>query len=252
MEERPFERLELLYGQQALEKLQNSRVAVFGIGGVGSYVTEALARSGIGALDLIDHDRVSVSNLNRQIIALHSSLGRYKTDVAEERVRDINPHCAVRKYSVFFLPDTADQFDFREWDYVVDAVDTVTAKLLLAEKAQAASVPVLSVMGTGNKIHPELLELARLSETSVCPLARIMRKECRKRGIHDMKVVYSREDPLTPHQKLTSDTETTAADGRTEPARVKPIPGSSAFVPAVAGLLAASAVVNDLTAGLRE
>ena len=243
----PFERMALLYGDAAMERLKGARVAVFGIGGVGGYVVEALARSGIGALDLIDHDRVSFSNLNRQIIATRSSLGRCKVEVASERIRDINPDCAVRTYQTFFLPETAGDFDFGVYDYVVDAVDTVTAKLLIAEKARDAGVPVISSMGTGNKLHPERLEVADLYETSECPLARVMRKEARKRGIEHLKVVYSRETPLTPKSAEAEDSE---AEG-TEPeenryGKKRVTPGSTAFVPGAAGLLLAAEVVNEL------
>ncbi len=250
MEEYPLARMELLYGRPALDRLREARVAVFGLGGVGSYAAEALARSGIGALDLIDHDRVSLSNLNRQILALHSTLGMYKTDAAEARVHDINPECRVRKYRTFFLPETADGFDFKEWDYIVDAVDTVTAKLVLAERAEKAGVPMISVMGTGNKIHPGLLEIADLFETSVCPLARVMRRECRRRGIEHLKVVYSREEPRSPEQN-SDPAERRADSGAGEPGQKKVTPGSSAFVPAAAGLMAASEVVNDLTSSVR-
>ena len=247
--EHAFSRLELLVGREALKRLAGARVAVFGLGGVGGYTVEALARSGIGALDLIDHDTVSVSNLNRQILATHGSIGRYKTDIAAERIREINPDCLVRTYRTFFLAPTADEFDFRNYDYVADAVDTVTAKLLLAEKAQEAAVPIISAMGTGNKLRPELLEVADLYETAVCPLARIMRKECRKRGIRRLKVVYSREEPLIP----TSDTaEDPAADAAVTGfadalyGQKRVTPGSTAFVPAAAGLLLAAEIVRDL------
>ena len=244
----PFVRMALLYGSAAMERLQHARVAVFGIGGVGGYAVEALARSGIGALDLIDHDRVSFSNLNRQIIATRSSLGRYKVEVAAERIRDINPDCRVRTYQTFFLPETAGEFDFREYDYVVDAVDTVTAKLLLAEKARDANVPIISAMGTGNKLHPDRLEVADLYETSECPLARIMRKEARKRGIEHLKVVYSRETPLTP-QGAEAEEPSGGSDepGETQYGKKRVTPGSTAFVPGAAGLLLAAEVVNDLT-----
>ena len=244
----PFVRMALLYGSAAMDRLQHARVAVFGIGGVGGYAVEALARSGIGALDLIDHDRVSFSNLNRQIIATRSSLGRYKVEVAAERIRDINPDCRVRTYQTFFLPETAGEFDFREYDYVVDAVDTVTAKLLLAEKARDANVPIISAMGTGNKLHPDRLEVADLYETSECPLARIMRKEARKRGIERLKVVYSRETPLAPQGAEAEE----PSDGIDEPGEMqygkkRVTPGSTAFVPGAAGLLLAAEVINDLT-----
>ena len=244
----PFVRMALLYGSAAMDRLQHARVAVFGIGGVGGYAVEALARSGIGALDLIDPDRVSFSNLNRQIIATRSSLGRYKVEVAAERIRDINPDCRVRTYQTFFLPETAGEFDFREYDYVVDAVDTVTAKLLLAEKARDADVPIISAMGTGNKLHPDRLEVADLYETSECPLARIMRKEARKRGIERLKVVYSREIPLTP-QGAEAEEPSDGIDepGETQYGKKRVTPGSTAFVPGAAGLLLAAEVINDLT-----
>ena len=245
--EHPLERLELVYGQQAVARLREARVAVFGIGGVGSYAVEALARSGIGALDLIDHDRVSVSNLNRQIIATFATVGRFKTEAAEERIKTINPDCRVRTYETFYLPNTAELFDFRDYDYVVDAVDTVTAKLSLAEAARDAGVPIISAMGTGNKVHPELLEIADLYETTECPLARIMRKECRKRGIGHLKVVYSREVPRTPLNRETGPEET-QTETESGYGRKRQIPGSTAFVPGTAGLLMASEVINDLTA----
>ena len=248
----PFERMALLYGDAAMERLKSARVAVFGIGGVGGYVVEALARSGIGALDLIDHDRVSFSNLNRQIIATRSSLGRCKVEVAAERIRDINPDCAVRTYQTFFLPETAGDFDFGVYDYVVDAVDTVTAKLMIAEKARDAGVPIISAMGTGNKLHPDRLEVADLYETTECPLARVMRREARKRGIERLKVVYSREKPLTPRRAVPEDTNTDRSAECTEPeesryGKKRVTPGSTAFVPAAAGLLMAAEVVNGLT-----
>lgn len=211
-----------------MEILKNARVAVFGIGGVGGYVTEALARSGVGALDLTDKDRVCLSNLNRQIIATHKSIGKYKTEVMRERILDINPEAEVRTHECFYLPETKGEFDFSSYSYVVDAVDTVTAKLSLAEEAKAAGVPMISSMGAGNKLNPFLFETADIYETSVCPLARVMRRELRKRGIDHLKVVYSKEAPLRPLRE---------ADG----------PGSTAFVPSVAGLLIASEVIRDLT-----
>ena len=243
----PFVRMAILYGDAAMERLRGARVAVFGIGGVGGYAVEALARSGIGALDLVDHDRVSFSNLNRQIIATRSSLGRLKVEVAAERIRDINPDCTVRTYQTFFLPETAGEFDFRDYDYVVDAVDTVTAKLLLAEKAQEANVPIISAMGTGNKLHPDRLEVADLYETAECPLARIMRKEARKRGISRLKVVYSKEPPLTPRSAETEETEADCPEPEESRYGKKRVtPGSTAFVPGAAGLLLAAEVVNEL------
>lgn len=223
-----FSRTELLLGEEAMEILKNARVAVFGIGGVGGYVTEALARSGVGALDLTDKDRVCLSNLNRQIIATHKSIGKYKTEVMRERILDINPEAEVRTHECFYLPETKGEFDFSSYSYVVDAVDTVTAKLSLAEEAKAAGVPMISSMGAGNKLNPFLFETADIYETSVCSLARVMRRELRKRGIDHLKVVYSKEAPLRPLRE---------ADG----------PGSTAFVPSVAGLLIASEVIRDLT-----
>ena len=188
-----FARTELLIGEDGLKKLRKARVAVFGIGGVGGYVAEALARSGVGSLDLIDRDKVCLSNLNRQIIALHSSIGRYKTEVMRERILDINPEARVEAHNCFYLPETKDEFDFSSYSYVVDAVDTVTAKLSLAEQAQKAGTPIISSMGAGNKLNPFLFETADIYETSVCPLARVMRRELRKRGIEHLKVVYSKE-----------------------------------------------------------
>ncbi len=232
--ENPFVRTEGLLGKKSMEKLKTSRVAVFGIGGVGGYVVEALARCGIGALDLIDPDRVAVSNLNRQIFALHSTLGRYKTDAAMERVRDISPDTEVHGYRLFYGPDTAQTLDLSRYDYVVDAVDTVTAKILLVTRAKEAGTPVISSMGAGNKLDPGAFEVADLYETSVCPLARVMRRELKRRGIRELKVVYSREKPRTP--------DSCGEDS----VRRSPVPGSVSFVPAAAGLLLAGEVVKDL------
>lgn len=233
--ENQFLRTELIYGEEAMKKLASCRVAVFGIGGVGGYAVEALVRSGIGALDLIDHDRVSLTNLNRQIIATHRTIGRYKVDVAAERAAEISPDCIVRTYKTFYLPETEDRFDFREYDYVVDAIDTVTGKLAIIENAKKAGVPVISSMGAGNKVLPSAFEVADLYETSVCPLARIMRRECKKRGIRDLKVVYSKEKAIRPHRILSGK---------------RAVPGSTAFVPSVAGLIIAGEVINDLVADL--
>lgn len=250
----PFSRTEMLFGSENMKKIASCRVAIFGLGGVGGYVAEALARSGIGALDLIDHDRISVTNLNRQILATVQTIGRYKADVAEERVRSISPDCTVRAHKLFYLPETQDRLDFRDYDYVVDAIDTVTGKLLIIENAKKAGVPVISSMGTGNKVNPAALEVADLYETSVCPLARIMRRECRKRGIDSLKVVYSREAPITPVRsepvKSEPGTDETVKNEseKNEPGR-RAIPGSTAFVPAAAGLLIASEVIRDLTQG---
>lgn len=239
LKQEQFSRTALLVGCEGVGRLEKARVAVFGVGGVGGYAVEALARSGIGTLDLIDHDTVSLSNLNRQILALHSTVGRYKVDVAKERILDINPYAKVNIYRTFYLPDTADQFDFSFYDYVIDAIDTVTGKLMLAEQAKAANVPIISAMGAGNKMNAELFEVADIMETSVCPLAKVMRRELKKRGIEHLKVVYSKEKPLTPHQ-------TVIPGAKNEEAIRRQPPGSMAFVPSVAGLLLAGEVVRDL------
>ncbi len=245
-----FSRTQLIYGADAMGKLASSRVAVFGIGGVGGYVVEALARSGIGAIDLIDDDKVCLTNINRQIIATRKSLGKYKVDVAEERIHDINPDCKVRAFKTFFLPETQDQFDFTEYDYVVDAIDTVTGKLAIIEKANAAGVPVMSSMGAGNKINASLFEVADIYDTSVCPLAKVMRHECKKRGIKHLKVVYSREKPIRPIEDMSISCRTNCVcpPGTARKCTEKrDIPGSTAFAPSVAGLIIAGEVINDLT-----
>ena len=231
MESNAFTRTQMLLGEEAMARLSKARVAVFGIGGVGGHVVEALARSGVGALDLIDSDTISISNLNRQIIALHSTIGKYKVDVAKERVLDINPAIQVAAYKTFYLPETAEQFDFSKYDYIVDAIDTVSGKIQLVMQARQAGVPIICSMGTGNKIHPELFEISDISKTSVCPLAKVMRQELRKRGVNHLKVVYSKELPI----KVEAD-----------PGVSKPVPGSNAFTPAVAGLLIAGEVIRDL------
>lgn len=234
-----------------MEKLAASRVAVFGIGGVGGYVVEALVRSGVGALDLIDDDKVCLTNLNRQIIATRKTVGKYKVDVAEERIHDINPDCVVRKHQTFYLPETADQFDFREYNYVVDAIDTVTGKLGIIEQAREAGVPVISSMGAGNKTNATLFEVADIYETSVCPLAKVMRRECRKRGIEKLKVVYSKEEPKRPLEDMSiSCRQHCICPPGTERkcTQRRDIPGSTAFVPSVVGLIIAGEVINDLTA----
>ena len=246
-----FSRTQLIYGPEAMEKLAASRVAVFGIGGVGGYVVEALVRSGVGALDLIDDDKVCLTNLNRQIIATRKTVGKYKVDVAEERIHDINPNCVVRKYQTFYLPETADQFDFRAYDYVVDAIDTVTGKLGIIEQAREAGVPVISSMGAGNKTNATLFEVADIYETSVCPLAKVMRRECRKRGIEKLKVVYSKEEPKRPLEDMSiSCRQHCICPPGTERkcTQRRDIPGSTAFVPSVVGLIIAGEVINDLTA----
>ena len=226
-----FSRTELLVGSEAMRKLRGAHVAVFGVGGVGGYVVEALARCGVGALTLIDPDRVSESNINRQIIALSSTVGQYKTHAAKARVLDIHPDCRVETWEIFYLPET-DCLDFSTFDYVVDAVDTVSAKLAIIQRAREAGVPVISAMGAGNKLNPALFEVADIAKTSVCPLARVMRRELKKRGIEHVKVVYSKEEPQ----------ETKAVDERTG----KAVPASIAFVPSVAGLVLASEVIKDL------
>ncbi len=237
-----FSRTQLLLGAEAMERLSRCRVAVFGIGGVGGYTVEALVRSGIGALDLIDNDRVYLTNLNRQLYATRKTIGKYKVDVAEERIHEINPDCIVRTYKTFYLPDTQDQFDFSQYDYVVDAIDTVTGKLALAEQAQKAGTPIISAMGAGNKTDPTAFRVADIHQTSVCPLARIIRGECRKRGIKHLKVVYSEEEPKKPLEKP----ETDCLPAEEESTVRRDIPGSTAFVTSVAGLIIAGEVVKDL------
>lgn len=231
-----FSRTQRLLGKEAMEKLANARVAVFGVGGVGGYVVEALARSGVGTIDIIDSDEVCLSNLNRQIIATHKSIGRLKVDVMKERILDINPDAIVNTYPCFFLPENKDEFDFTQYSYVVDAVDTVTAKIALVMEAQAAGVPIISSMGAGNKLDPTAFEVADIYKTSVCPLAKVMRRELKKRNVKHLKVVYSKEEPLTPIE----DGEETNHTGR------RSIPGSTAFVPSVAGLIIAGEVIKDL------
>ena len=245
-----FSRTQMLLGPDAMARLAACRVAVFGVGGVGGYAVEALARSGIGALDLIDDDRVSVTNLNRQLHATHATIGQYKVDAAERRVHEINPDCRVRTYRIFFLPDTQDLFDFTQYDYIVDAIDTVKGKLALAEKAEAAGTPIISAMGAGNKLDPTALRVADIYQTSVCPLARVMRSECRRRGIRKLKVVYSTEEPVRKAEGAPSaaEAEETGPDTRKGTAR-RDIPGSTAFVPAAAGLAIAAEVVKDLCRG---
>ena len=230
-----FSRTQLLFGEDGMAKLQSSRVAVFGIGGVGGYAVEALARSGIGALDLIDDDRVCLTNLNRQLHATRKTVGHYKVDAAEERIHEINPDCVVRAYKTFYMPDTQDQFDFTQYDYVIDAIDTVKGKLTLVEAARAAGTPIICSMGAGNKLDPAAFEVADIYATSVCPLAKVMRVECRKRGIDRLKVVYSKEPPATP-KGIAED----PAPGK------RATPGSIAFVPSAAGLVLAGAVIRDL------
>ena len=243
-----FSRTRLLFGPEGMEKLKNSHVAVFGIGGVGGYTVEALARSGIGALDLVDDDKVCLTNVNRQLYATRSTVGRYKVEVAEERIRDINPGCRVRAWKTFYMPDTQDQFDFTEYDYIVDAIDTVKGKLTLIEAAKAAGTPIISCMGAGNKTDPTAFHVADIYKTSVCPLARVMRTECRKRRIKHLKVVYSTELPVRPlEDPAISCRNHCICPPDTRKCTVRrDIPGSTAFVPSVAGLIIAGEVVKDL------
>ena len=231
-----FSRTALLVGAEGVDKLKNARVAVFGIGGVGGYVVEALARSGVGTLDLIDNDKVCLSNLNRQIIATHSTLGEYKVEAAKKRVLDINPAAVVNTYKTFFLPETAQEFNFFAYDYVVDAIDTVTGKIQLVMEAKRTDTPIISSMGAGNKMDPSAFRVADSSQTKVCPLAKVMRRELKKRGVEHLKVVYSEETPMMPCE---------IAEQPSEPAS-KRIPGSNAFVPPVAGLIIAGEVVREL------
>ncbi len=224
----------MLFGKKAMQKLASARVAVFGIGGVGGYVVEALARSGVGALDLIDNDTVGLTNINRQIIATQSTVGLNKTDVAAQRVKEINPDCAITAHKIFYLPETAREIDFINYDYVVDAIDTVAGKLAIIEKAYNCGVRVISCMGTGNKTDPTAFRVADINQTSVCPLARVMRRELKKRGITALKVVYSREEPLKP------------LENSGEASQRREIPASCAFVPSVAGLIIAGEVIKDL------
>ena len=231
-----FERLELLLGEQAIDRLKASTVAIFGIGGVGGYVTEALARSGVGSFVLVDNDVVSITNLNRQIIALHSTVGKSKVEVMAERIRDINPDAKVTVKQCFFLPETADEFDFSSYDYVADCVDTVAAKTEIISRAKEAGVPVISSMGAGGKLHPEMFEVADISKTTVCPLAKVMRRELKKRGINNVKVVFSKEEPIK-----------NLVGGQADPETGRHVPGSSAFTPSVAGLIMASELVKDLS-----
>ena len=230
-----FSRTELIFGEDATKKLASCRVAVFGVGGVGGYAVEALARAGVGTLDLIDNDTVNITNINRQIYATTSTIGAFKVDVARERILDINPDATVNAYKTFFMPETAEQFDFSVYDYVVDAIDTVKGKIELILCAKAAGVPVISSMGAGNKVDPTKFEVADIYETSVCPLARVMRTELKRRGVTSLKVVYSKEPPLTPSE---SDEEQSGARRQT--------PGSTPFVPPVAGLIIAGEVIKDL------
>lgn len=231
-----YAREQMLFGEEGMKKLKNARVCVFGVGGVGGYVVEALARSGIGTLDIVDNDTVSLSNLNRQIIALHSTIGRYKVDVMEERIHDIDPSIKVNKYTCFYLPETKDQFDFTQYDYVVDAIDTVSGKISIVLQAQEAGTPVICSMGTGNKVDPSQLEITDIYKTEMDPLAKVMRYEMKKRRVKKLTVLFSKEKPITPipmeQEQLTN--------------KKRSVPGSTAFVPPAAGLMIAAKVVRDI------
>ena len=249
-----FSRTQLVFGRNAMEILANSRVAVFGIGGVGGYTVAALARSGVGKLDLIDDDKVCLTNVNRQILATLKTVGQYKVDVAEERIHSINPQCEVRAYKTFYMPDTEKEFDFTQYDYIVDAIDTVKGKLALVENANAADTPIISSMGAGNKVNAAAFEVADIYDTSVCPLARVMRYECRKRGIKKLKVVYSKEKPIRPLEDMSISCRKhcVCPPGTRKCTVRRDIPGSTAFVPSVAGLIIAGEVVNDLISFERD
>ena len=246
-----FSRTQLLLGQGGMERLRSARVAVFGIGGVGGYTVEALARSGVGMLDLIDDDRVCLTNLNRQIFATRKTVGQYKVDVAEQRIHEIYPDTVVRTHKTFYAPQTAAQFDFTRYDYIVDAIDTVTGKLELIEQAQQVGTPIISSMGAGNKMNAAAFEVADIYETSVCPLARVMRRELKKRGVKKLKVVYSKEPPITPLEDMSISCRAhcICPPGTTRKCtQRRQVPGSNAFVPAAVGLIVAGEVVKDLSA----
>lgn len=246
-----FSRTELLFGKATMEHLRQCRVAVFGIGGVGGYAVEALARSGVGTLDLIDDDKICLTNLNRQIFATRSTVGKEKVAAAKARIQDICPEITVHTHSCFFMPDTADQFDFHDFDYVIDAIDTVTGKLEIILRAKAAGVPVISAMGAGNKLDPTAFRVADIYDTKVCPLARVMRYELRKRHVRDVKVVYSEEKPVRPIEDMAISCRNhcVCPPGTVRKCTVRrDIPGSNAFVPSVAGLILAGEVIKDLTA----
>ena len=231
-----FSRSELLLGKMAIEKLKKSRVAVFGLGGVGGYAVEALARAGVGGLYLVDHDVISLSNLNRQLYATHQTIGQYKADVAAKRVAEINPQCEVHIYKTFYLPEKSDQFDFGQYDYVVDAIDTVSSKIGLIMEAKKAGTPIISAMGAGNKLNPTLFEVTDIYKTSVCPLAQVMRRELKKRGVEGLKVVYSKEKPMKPR----------VDEAELKESGKRQIPGSVSFVPPVVGFILAGEVIKDL------
>ena len=250
-----FSRTELLFGKEAMDKLAKSRVAVFGIGGVGGYTVEALVRSGVGAIDLIDDDKVCLTNLNRQIIATRKTVGQYKVDVMRDRILEINPDCQVSVHKCFYLPETMDEFDFESYDYVVDAVDTVTAKIQLVMQAGETGTPIISSMGAGNKLNPAEFEVADIYKTSVCPLAKVMRRELKKRGVKKLKVVYSKEQPIRPVEDMAISCRNHCIcppGAQHKCTERRDIPGSNAFVPAAAGLIIASEVIKDLTKTERE
>ena len=247
-----FSRTELLLGKEAMERLSRARVAVFGIGGVGGYTVEALVRSGVGAIDLIDDDKVCLTNINRQIIATRKTVGQYKAEVMRDRILDINPDAQVEVRKCFYLPENADEFDFTEYSYVVDAVDTVTAKIEIIMRAQAAGVPVISCMGAGNKLDPTQFHVADIYKTTMCPLAKVMRHELKKRGVKKLKVVYSTEKPVRPLEDMSVSCRShcVCPPGTAHKCTERrDIPGSVAFVPPVAGLILAGEVIKDLTAG---
>ena len=244
-----FSRTQLIFGIEAMEKLSQSRVAIFGVGGVGGYTIEALARSGVGAIDLIDDDRICLTNLNRQLLSTRDTVGQYKVDVAEKRIHSINPDCKVITHKTFYMPETKHMFDFTEYDYIVDAIDTVKGKLELVMNAKAAGTPIISSMGAGNKVNAAAFEVADIYETSVCPLARVMRYECRKRGIKSLKVVYSKEKPIRPLEDMSISCRKhcICPPGTARKCtQRRDIPGSTAFVPSAAGLIIAGEVIKDL------
>ncbi len=243
-----FSRTELLIGHEGIEKLAKARVAVFGIGGVGAYAVEALVRSGLGTIDIIDDDKVCITNLNRQLYATRKTVGKYKVDVAKERILDINPDCVVNTHQTFYTPETENQFDFSQYDYVIDAIDTVVGKLSLIEKAKAANTPIICAMGAGNKMDPTKFEVADISKTSVCPLAKVIRTELRKRRIKRVKVVYSKETPIKPKEDMSISCKAhCVCPPGTRKCTVKhQIPGSNAFVPPVVGMIIAGEVIKDL------
>jgi len=246
-----FSRTQILLGQSAMEALAGARVAVFGVGGVGSFAAEAIARAGIGAIDLFDDDKVCLTNINRQLIALHSTIGQKKVEVMRARILDINPRCRVNAFECFYGAETADQFDLCEYDYIIDAIDTVSSKLLLIERAYAAGIPIISCMGAGNKLDPTRLEVADIYKTSVCPLARVMRKELKARGIPALKVVYSREEAIKPTEDMSISCKTNCVcpPGTKRKCTVRrQVPGSVSFVPPVAGFILAGEVIQDIVA----